>query len=104
MSEEIQVPRHEEPQKTKEELFQENPDRFEDLKNCLMVVKRDTDTNKIMILNQCKDIEEGFIVEGYIKDAMAAFRGALRMKQAQEGIVKANGKHNILDFARRIKK
>lgn len=90
-----------EQQKTKAELFAENPDRFEDLKTVLIVVKRDPESNKIMILNQCQTIEEAFIVEGYLKDALDAFRNAVRIKQAQTGIVKANGRPRMRDIFRR---
>lgn len=80
-------------EKSKQELFAENPDRFEDLKNCLLVVKRDPETKQIMILNQCTNIEESFIVDGYIKDGMTAYRTALRVRQAQTGIVKPTAKN-----------
>lgn len=76
------------PEKSKEELFQENPERFEDLKNCLLVVKRDPETQKIMILNQCQSIDEAFITEGYVTDGMAAFRNAVRVKQMETQIIK----------------
>ena len=76
------------PEKSKEELFQENPERFEDLKSCILVVKRDPETKKLLVLNQCESIEESFITEGYIKDAMSLFRNAVRIKMAKTGIVK----------------
>ncbi len=88
-----------EPEKTKEEVFAENPERFEDMKNCLLVVKRDPESNKIMILNQCKDVEENMIVEGYIRDGMAAHRNALRIRAANTASIikpKGNGFFNGL--------
>ena len=96
-----QIPQ--EPEKSKEQNFQENPERFEDLKNCMLVVKRDPETKRLLVLNQCESIDESFILEGYVRDAMAAFRAAVRQEAASR-IVKPNGKGNILDFARRLKK
>lgn len=86
------------PELSKEELFKDNPERFEDLKNCLLVVKRDPETKKLLVLNQSESIEESFVVEGYIKDAMAAFRNAVRLRVSQHGIVKpkSNGFMNGL--------
>lgn len=88
-------------EKSKAELFQENPDRFEDLKNCLLVVKRDPESKKLFVLNQCETIEESFIVEGYVKDANMAFRAATRVRAAQTGIAKPNG---FLNGIRGLKK
>ena len=86
------------PEKSKSEIFQENPERFEDLKNCLLVVKRDPETKRLLVLNQSESIDECFIIEGYVRDAMAAFRAAVRA-EAKSNIVKANGK-GIMNFAR----
>ena len=87
------------PEKSKEELFAENPERFEDLKNCMLVVKRDPETKRLLVLNQCESIDESFILEGYVKDAMASFRAAVR-KEAASRIVKPNGNGKMMDFVR----
>ena len=91
-------PNQEPVEKSKEELFQENPERFEDLKNCLLVVKRDPETKRLLVLNQSESIDESFIIEGYVRDAMVAFRAAVRA-EAKSNIVKPNGK-GIMNFAR----
>lgn len=70
-------------EKTKQELFNKNPDRFEDLKNCLLVVKRDPETKKLFIMNQIENDEETFIVEGRIKQLMDANRVHRLMKNQQ---------------------
>ena len=92
-----------EPEKSKEELFAENPERFEDLKNCILLIKRDPETKRLLVLNQCESIDEGFIVEGYVRDAMAAFRAAVR-KEAASRIVKPNGNGKMMDFVRNLRK
>ena len=92
------TPVPQEPEKSKETLFAENPERFEDLKNCMLVVKRDPETKRLLVLNQCESIDESFILEGYVRDAMAAFRAAVRA-EAKSKIVKPSGK-GIMDFAR----
>lgn len=88
------------PEKSKDELFAENPERFEDLKNCLLVVKRNEE-GKMVILNQCESIDEAILVEGYTHDAMLAFRGAMRVRAAQSGIVKP-GQNGFLNGVRNL--
>ena len=97
MSQEVPIPQP--PEKSKAEIFAENPERFEDLKNCLLVVKRDPETKRLVILNQAESIEDCFVIEGYVRDAMMAFRNAVRARAAAVGIAKPNGK-GIMNFAR----
>lgn len=100
-----ELPMGGESDKTKAELFAENSDRFEDLKDCLLVVKIDPETKKLMILNQCRNFDESFIIEGYVKESMIGYRTALRIKAAKtQDIVKPNGMgnpHGIMDFIRK---
>ncbi len=83
------------PEPSKAELFAENPDRFEDLKKCLLVVKRNDD-GKMMFLIQCETEEEGAVLQVQFMDSMLAWRGAMRAKKAQTGIVKPNGRPHFM--------
>ena len=94
MTEEIQ------PEKSKAELFSENPERFEDLKNTLLVVKRNEDGNMV-VLNQCQTVEESYVVEGYVQEASAAFRGAVRVRDLQTKKI-IQPKHGIMNGARNM--
>jgi len=56
----------EETKPTKQELFESHPEKFEDTFDCLIIVKQDQSSKRVMILNKCKSIDESYIVEGYI--------------------------------------
>lgn len=86
----------EETQKTKAELFAENPDRFEDLSLCKIVIKKDPESGKFLVLNQCENIEDAFIVEGYMREALEAYRNAVRVQKAKGSIISAGGRPSKL--------
>lgn len=81
------------PDKTKAELFAENPDRFEDLEKVLMVVKRNED-GQLMILNQVSTVEELWIVKGAVEQNVNIRVAVAQQKQQimKPKIVTGNGK------------
>ena len=93
------------PQKTKAELFAENPDRFVDLTEIVFAIFRDPETNKISrTLTQMESIEESFVVEGRTRESCETFRMMVRTKAAQTKsiqVVKGNGK-GIMNGARNL--
>ena len=87
-------PQEVQPEKSKAELFAENPDRFVDLAEIVFAVFRDPETGEVnKTLPQCRSIQETYIAEGYTRDSLALYRAALREKSKASRIVPANGKN-----------
>ena len=73
--------------KTKAELFAENPERYEDLKEVLIVVKKvqtEDGGYDYAILNQCESIRECEMIETRLRDAMFSWRASIRLRSQQE--------------------
>ena len=90
------------PQKTKAELFAEDPDRFEDIHSVLLIVKRDPEKG-VMVMNRCLRREDLRDVQFEVNLAVLQRHGELLAAAAQQGIVKpgANG-HGFMNGIRNI--
>ncbi len=75
-------------EKTKKEQFDEDPNRFIDGAECLMVVKRTPDGKGYMVMNNCRNLEDVFMAKGFADEAFQNRRDQIRMiaiKQKQAG-------------------
>jgi len=82
--------------KSKAELFAENPDRFEDLTECVLVIKRTEKENGkagMSVMVQAQSDNEAILAKEYAKRALDAFSAQLAMRSAQSEsrIVTPNG-------------
>jgi len=92
------------PEKTKAELFAENPDRFEDLEKVLVMVKRHPETGQLgIIINPSAGREMSFSeayeeclkLKSYVEHKLGKYLDGVELKAAQRAkmteIQKPNG-------------
>ena len=73
-------------EKTKKEEFEANPENFINVHDCLLVVKREDKEDKkfYSVMNNCKSIEDVYMAQGFVDEALQNRRDMIRVAQAQK--------------------
>jgi len=88
-------------QPTKAELFEQNPDLFMNVDELPLFVTRDPESGKIKNVSiRIKNYEEACLVEIEVRDALNAFRYALKMQAQKKKIITPNGNGKFFDALR----
>jgi hypothetical protein len=89
------------PEQTKEEAFAENPDRFEDLTNVLLCVKKENGKFMVMVNNMSD--QDACVVRCLAEDKIREFQAMMAMQRAKDnnsGIITPgdSGKNGFRSF------
>lgn len=95
---------NQEPQKSeaqiKSEKFEANPDQFEDLSTVLISIKRHHQTGQIMVLNNCKSVDEAWAAFGHMMTNIQNMIQYLNVKAMKERQAIAQHNGNFLQNLR----